>query len=115
MKKGDKVILHLFTGLATKVTEIVAASKTTVTIHDNKGNELVFDKKTLKQIEPAPKKPCYANYITEDDGSFVPKPRGKSKKKKELSQARAEAVKPKKKAVENWDDEDFDEDEFIEI
>lgn len=111
MKKGDKVILHLFTGLATKVTEIVAISKTTITIHNTKGEELVFDKKTMKQIDPAPKKPCYANYITEDDGSFVPKPRGKGKKKKELTQARVQAVtKPK-----DWAEEEFDEDEFIEI
>lgn len=113
MKKGDKVILHLFTGLATKVTEITAVSKTTVTIKNSKGEDLVFDKKTMKQIEPAPKKPCYANYITEDDGNFTLKPRGKSKKKRALKQAKVKAT-VKKEPVENWDEE-FDEDEFIEI
>ena len=111
MKKGDKVILHLFTGLATKVTEITATSKTTITIKNAKGEDLVFDKKTLKQIDPAPKKPCYANYITEDDGSFVLKPRGKGKGRKKK---KAE-VMAKKEPVENWDEDEFDEDEFIEI
>ena len=99
MKTGDKVILHMFTGVAIAVKEIVADSKDTVTIKDKKGNDLVFDKQSLKQISPAPKNPKFANYIIDDDGSFVPK---KDKKKAE----------PKKK---KWDEDDFDDDDYIEI
>ena len=80
MKKGSKVILHLFTGLATSVLEIKSVTKDTITVIGKTGKEMVFDKKTLKQIDPAPKQPRFANYITEDDGSFAPKRRGRKKK-----------------------------------
>lgn len=100
MKKGEKVILHMFTGVAIAVKEIVDTTKDTITIKNNKGGNLVFDKKTLKQIDPAPKTPKFANYLTEDDGSFVPKT-GKKK------------AEPEKK--KRWDEDDFDDDDYIEV
>lgn len=103
MKQGDKVILHMFTGVAISLKEIVMETSGTYVIKDNSGNDLVFDKTSLKQIKPAPKKERFANYITEDDGSFVVKEK-KSKKSKK--------VVPKKEVIE---DDDWEEDDFIEV
>ena len=113
MKKGDKVILCMFTGLKAGIKEIVKADKKTVVILDNKGKELVFDAKTLKQISPAPKAERWANYIIADDGSYVPKKRPRKPKKQEKVSGVTLA-----EPVENWeddDDDDFDEDEFVEV
>ena len=144
MKKGDKVILCMFTGCKTAVKEVVKADKKTITIVANNGKELIFDAKTLKQIEPAPKAEKWANYIMEDDGSFVPKAKKKAEKKEKVSgvtkaepeEEKAEEEKaeeaPKKKKAEKkpktekkskkaeeeeaeWNDDDFDEDEFVEV
>ena len=110
-KKGDKVILCMFTGLKAGIKEVTKVDKKTVTVLDNKGKELVFDAKTLKQISPAPKSEKWANYIIADDGSYVPKKRPRKPKSEDVKKA------PKKKepVVETWDEDDFDEDEFIEI
>lgn len=105
MKQGDKVILHMFTGVAISLKEIVMETSGSYILKDASGNDLVFDKKSLKQVKPAPKKERFANYITEDDGSYVPKskPEKKPKPKKEI---------PKKVIVE---DDDWDDDDFIEV
>lgn len=89
LKKGDKVILCMFTGCKTCVKEVVEANKKTITIVANNGKELIFDAKTMKQIEPAPKSEKFANYIMEDDGSFVPKPK-KPRTKKPKKEIKAE-------------------------
>lgn len=89
LKKGDKVILCMFTGCKTCVKEVVEANKKTITIVANNGKELIFDAKTMKQIEPAPKSEKFANYIMEDDGSFVPKPK-KPRTKKPKKEVKAE-------------------------
>lgn len=137
LKKGDKVILHMFTGCPTAVKEIIAADKTTVTIETTKG-EMTFNRKTGKQVEPEPSAERYANFITEDDGSFVP-PQEKAKKAKakapktataeeedeaEEEEAPKKAKKSSKKPVrkkpepepvdEDDEDEEFDEFEDIE-
>ena len=106
-KKGDKVILCMFTGLKSGVKEIVKADKKSVTILANNGSELVFDAKTNKQISPAPKAEKWANYIIEDDGSFVPKKKVRKKKKV--------VTKAPEPVEETWDEDDFDEDEFVEV
>lgn len=105
MKQGDNVILHMFTGVSIALKPIVLETSGTFVIKDNSGNDLVFDKTTLKQIKPAPKKERFANYITEDDGSFVPKtkPKKEKKPKKEI---------PKKEVIE---DDDWEDDDFIEV
>ena len=88
LKKGTTVILCAFTGMKLGVKEIIAADKATVTIETNNG-EAVFDRKTGKQIDPEPKAERFANYLTEDDGSFVP-PTRKPKAKKAEPKAEAE-------------------------
>lgn len=104
-KKGDKVILKGFTGIKLGVFEVVSCTKKTVTINKKNGDELVFDRKTGRQINVEEGKEKYANSIIEDDGSFVaPSTRGASKKK-------AKAAAKSKPAPVEEDDEDEEEDD----
>lgn len=98
IKKGDTVILHMFTGIAVGVKEVVAADKATITVETAKG-KTKFSRKTSKQIEPEVSNERYANYLTEDDGSFVPRTPNKK------------AAKPKTKVKTKVEDEDEEDDE----
>lgn len=105
VKKGDKVILKGFTGVKLGLFEVDSATKKTVTVIKRNGDEMVFDRKTGRQINVEEGKERYANFLMEDDGSYVaPATRGASKRKK----ADKEAAKGKKAEVE---DEEEDEDE----
>lgn len=105
VKKGDKVILKGFTGVKLGLFEVDSATKKTVTVIKRNGDEMVFDRKTGRQINVEEGKERYANFLMEDDGSYVaPATRGASKRKK----ADKEATKGKKAEVE---DEEEDEDE----
>ena len=101
MKKGDTVLLHAFTGMKLGPKEVISADKATITISTNKG-ELTFSRKTGKQVDPEPKEPRYASFITEDDGSFVPP----SRKRKPAAKA-----KKKPEPEEEFDEEEFEEEE----
>ena len=105
-KKGDSVILKGFTGIKLGVFEVTAATKKTVTITKRNGDEMIFDRKTGKQINVEEGKEKYASFIMEDDGSYVAPTRSGAKKA---------TKKPAKKAApvedEDEDDEDEDEDE----
>ena len=108
LKKGDKVILKGFTGIKLGVFEIAAATKKTVTVVKKNGDEMIFDRKTGRQINVEEGKEKYANSIMEDDGSFVaPSTRGASRKK-------AAKKAPAKPAPVDDEDEDEDEDEVDE-
>lgn len=110
LKKGDKVILKGFTGIKLGVFEIAAATKKTVTVTKKNGDEMIFDRKTGRQVNVEEGKEKYANSIIEDDGSFVaPATRGASRKK---AAKKAAPAKPVKKVVE--EDED-DDDDFEEV
>lgn len=143
LKKGEKVILKGFTGIKLGVFEVTAVTKKTITICKKNGDEMVFDKKTGKQINVEEGKERYANSIMEDDGSYVaPSTKSASKKKavkkpaskkaaveepeedeeeapapKNSTKKPAKAAKKSKKPVEVEDEEDEeeDEDEFEEI
>lgn len=101
-KKGDTVILCGFTGIKLGVFEVTAATKKTLTLTKANGDELIFDRKTGKQINVEEGKEKYANRIIEDDGSYVAPARSGAKKKA--------AKKPAKKQPEPVED-DEDEDE----
>lgn len=104
LKKGDSVILKGFTGIKLGVFQVSAATKKTVTILKKNGDEMIFDRKTCKQVNVEEGKEKYANSIMEDDGSYVaPATRGASKKKA--------AKKPTKPEPVEEDEEDEDEDE----
>lgn len=133
LKKGDKVILKGFTGIKLGVFEIAAATKKTVTIIKKNGDEMIFDRKTGRQVNVEEGKEKYANSIIEDDGSFVaPATRGASRKKAAKKAAKVEEAdeeddedeepvkpvkksskKPSKKVVE--EDDDDDDDDFEEV
>ena len=108
LKKGDKVILHMFTGCPTGVKEVTEVTKETITIATAKG-EMTFSRKTGKQIDPEPREDRYANFITEDDGSFVPPTRKKAAKPEKASKKKKPEPEP-----EEDDDDDIDEDDFEE-
>ena len=106
LKKGDKVILKGFTGIKLGVFEVQSATKKTITIEKKNGDELVFDRKTGKQVNVEEGKEKYANSIMEDDGSFVAPSTAGAKKKTTKKTA------PKKAKIEEpEEDEDEDEDE----
>ena len=140
LKKGEKVILKGFTGIKLGVFEVTAVTKKTITICKKNGDEMVFDKKTGKQINVEEGKERYANSIMEDDGSYVaPSTKSASKKKaakklaskkatveepeededeeeeapapKKSTKKPAKAAKKSKKPVEVEDEEDEDEEE----
>lgn len=143
LKKGDTVILHMFTGIAVGVKEVLAADKNTVTLETRVGTAK-FSRKTGKQVEPKAKSERFANYITEDDGSYVPANKSKPAPAKKTAKAKAKpakdeeededeeeekpvkkpvkkapakkapAKKPSKKAPVEDEDEDFDEDDYEE-
>ena len=110
LKKGDTVILHMFTGIAVGVKEVLAADKNTVTLETRIG-KAKFSRKTGKQVEPKAKQDRFANYITEDDGSYQPSgAQANSKKKSKKNEDKKSKTKAKAKAAEVEEDED-DEDE----
>lgn len=102
-KKGDTVILCGFTGIKLGVFEVTAATKKTLTLTKANGDELIFDRKTGKQINVEEGKEKYANRIIEDDGSYVAPTRSGAKKKA--------AKKPAKKQPEPVEEDEDDEDE----
>lgn len=110
LKKGDKVILKGFTGIKLGVFEIAAATKKTVTVLKKNGDEMIFDRKTGRQVNVEEGKEKYANSIMEDDGSFVaPSTRGASRKKA------AKKAATKAAPVEDEEDEEVEEDEEEEV
>ena len=112
LKKGDTVILHMFTGIAVGVKEVLAADKNTVTLETRIG-KAKFSRKTGKQVEPKAKQERFANYITEDDGSYEPSgaQAKASKKKSKKTEDKKSKTKAKAKAAEVEEDEDEVEDE----
>ena len=108
VKKGDKVILKGFTGIKLGVFEVQSVTKKTLTIVKKNGDELIFDKKTGKQVNTAEGKEKYANSVMEDDGSYVaPSTRGKAKK----SAKKATKSKKHEEIVEEDDEEIVEEDD----
>lgn len=105
-KKGDTVILCGFTGIKLGVFEVTAATKKTLTLTKANGYELIFDRKTGKQINVEEGKEKYANRIIEDDGSYVAPTRSGAKKK-----ATKKPAKKQPDPVEDDEDEDEADDE----
>jgi len=105
-KKGDKVIVKGFTGIKLGVFEVAAATKKTITVNKKNGDEMIFDRKTGRQVNVEEGKEKYANSVMEDDGSFVaPSTRGASKK------AAAKKAAKAKPAPADDDEEEEEEDE----
>lgn len=114
LKKGDTVILRAFTGMALGKKEVVAADAKTVTIKTSNGTAK-FSKKTGVQIEPAAKSERFANYITEDDGSYEKELKERAAKKAKKAESKpakkSTKAKPEPEDVEEDDEDDEAEEE----
>lgn len=100
IKKGDKVIMRLFTGAFSGVKEVEKVDKTGIYFTTGKGLSK-FSIKTGKMVDPAPKNERFANYIEEYDEKVA-----KAEEKKKAGKGKAKAAKeeepapkPKKKKV----------------
>lgn len=119
IKKGDKVIMRLFTGAFSGVKEVEKADKDFIYFTTGKGMSK-FSRKTGKMVDPAPKNETYANYIEEYDEDVEAEEVAKKEKArqerakklaKEKAAAKAEKKKKKSKPEPEEIDEDKDEDE----
>ena len=117
IKKGDKVILRMFTGafIEAKVVEMADAKKIGFT--SKAGVKMVFDKATGKQISPEPKNPKYANFVEEYDeeaeAEGLAKKNAPRKPKAEAKKAVKKPVEPEveEELEDEEEDEESDEDE----
>lgn len=108
-KNGDSVIVKGFTGIKLGVFTVESTTKKTITVMKKNGDEMIFDRKTGKQINVEEGKEKYANSVMEDDGSYVAPSTKKSSKKTKA----AKPAKKSKKPVEP--EEEDDEDDFEDI
>lgn len=95
IKKGDKVIMRLFTGAFSGAKTVEKADKDFIYFETGKGMSK-FSRKTGKMVEPAPKSEHFANYIEEYDADVEAE---EVAKKEEARQKRAEKVKKEKAAA----------------
>ena len=109
IKKGDTVIMCGFTGMKLGVYEVVAADDKKVTVEKADGTKVSFDRKTGKQLKP--KNPKYANFIIEDDGSYVNPREAAGAKKKATKKAAPKKKAPKVEEEEYEEDEELEEEE----
>ena len=117
VKKGDKVIMRLFTGAFSGVKEVEKADKNFIYFTTGKGMSK-FSRKTGKMLEPAPKNETYANYIEEYDEDVEAEEMAKKEKARteRAKKKKAEKAAAKKKPVvaepeEDDDDEEIEDDE----
>lgn len=124
VKKGDKVIMRLFTGAFSGVKVVEKADKEFICFTTRKGMSK-FSRKTGKMVDPAPKNESYANYIEEYDEDVeaeetAKKENARVERAKELEKEKAAAKaekKNKKKKPEpepEVDDEENEEEEIDE-
>ena len=109
-KKGDKIIVKVFTGMKAGVFTVDSADKKTVTVQAKNGKELIFDRKTGRQINTPEGREKYANTAIDDDGSYVaPSTRGAARKKA----TKKSAAKAKPAPVEDDEDEEEEDEEPV--
>lgn len=111
VKKGDKVIVKGFTGIKLCVSEVTEVTKKTITVPKKDGSEMVFDRKTCKQINVEEGKEKYANSVMEDDGSYVAPSTKKVVKKKGKKVAKPVTKKAKPEPEDDEDEDDEEEEE----
>lgn len=111
VKKGDTVIVKGFTGIKLGVFKVDSATKKTLTVLKRNGDEMIFDRKTGKQINVEEGKEKYANSVMEDDGSFVAPTRGK--KKQEAPKKATKKAKAEPEPEEEIDDDEDDDEEPV--
>ena len=93
IKKGDKVILRMFTGAFVEAKTVEMADAKKIGFTNKKGIKMVFDKATGKQLQPEPKNERFANYLDEYDEKVEAEALAKKANRKKAAD---EAEKPKK-------------------
>lgn len=91
LKKGDKVILRVFTGAYCGTRTIEMADDKRIGFTSMTGNKMVFSKETGKQIIPKPKKEQYASYL--DDWSKAVELAERAKKKPKVTARKPSALR----------------------
>ena len=86
IKKGDKVMLRMFTGAFVETKEVEMADKTRIGFTNKKGVKMVFDKATGKQITPEPKSEKFANYLETYDAEVEAKELAKKANRKKAKE-----------------------------
>lgn len=123
IKKGDKVMLRMFTGAFVEAKEVEMADAKKIGFTNKKGVKMVFDRKTGKQISPEPKSEKFANFIEVYDAKVEAEELDKKKKAAEKSsqkrtenaKAAKEAAKASKKASKKAAKPVEDDDEYEEV
>lgn len=121
IKKGDKVIMRLFTGAFSGVKVVEKADANFIYFTTGKGMSK-FSRKTGKMIDPAPKTEAYANYIEEYDADVEAEEVAKKENarvaraeklaaKKAEEKAAKKAAKKKKKPEPEEEEEELEEEE----
>lgn len=124
IKKGDKVIMRLFTGAFSGVKVVEKADANFIYFTTGKGMSK-FSRKTGKMIDPAPKTEAYANYIEEYDSDVEAEEVAKKENarvaraeklaaKKAEEKAAKKAAKKKKKPEPEEEEEELEEEELEE-
>ncbi len=98
IKKGDKVILRMFTGAFVEAKTVEMADAKKIGFTNKKGIKMVFDKATGKQIAPEPKNEKFANYLDDYDADVEAEALAKRNKKAAEPEKPAKAEKPAKKS-----------------
>lgn len=115
IKKGDKVIMRLFTGAFSGVKEVEKADKDFIYFTTGKGMSK-FSRKTGKMVDPAPKNEAYANFIEEYDADVeaeevAKKEKARADRAKKLKKEKEAAKAAKKKATKQPEPEELEDDE----
>ena len=119
VKKGDKVIMRLFTGAYSGVKEVEKADKDFIYFTTRKGLSK-FSRKTGKIVDPAPKNDTYASYIEEYDADveaeeIAKKENGRQGKSEKVKKEKAESKKAKKAKKQVEEEEELEDDEEEEV
>lgn len=80
LKKGDPVVVKLFTGVPISKKVVYQVADTFIVTEMDGLPGVVYDRETGKQIDPVPDNVKHACYITVDDGSYEARRAKKPKK-----------------------------------
>ena len=119
IKKGDKVMLRMFTGAFVEAKTVEMADAKKIGFTNKAGVKMVFDKETGKQVTPEPKSEKFANYLEAYDADVeaaeLAKKAKKTKATEEKAAAKAKPAKAVKKAakkVEEPEEDDFEDEDL---
>lgn len=108
LKKGDKVILRMFTGAFVSAKTVEMADEKRIGLTNSSGKKMTFSKESGKQISPAPKSDRFASYVEVYDPEVEAEEKAKKNKPHTKKGEKKQPVSKKAKPVSKEDD-DFEE------